>query len=108
MTFLLKKFVLNKIDRFSLGEKKKRNEKGKIEYSVNESQSEGWSDVGPVFTAEGERKSVFVGGGGHHEDHWGLLDPSCCSEYRPTHIQSHMNTHTQIHTLCCACRVDGV
>lgn len=38
--------------------KKKRNEKGKIEYSVNESQCEGRSDVSPVFTAE--RASVCV------------------------------------------------
>lgn len=34
--------------------KEKRNKRGKVEYSVNESEGEGWSDVSPVFTAERE------------------------------------------------------
>lgn len=41
---------------------------------------------------------VFVGGGdgGHREDHWGLLDPSYCSEHRPMYLQPHMHAHNNL------------
>lgn len=52
-------------------------EKGEIEFSVNESHCDGRSEVDPLFPAEKACGCVFVGGGGgHREDHWGLLDPA--------------------------------
>ena len=66
---------------------------------MSESQGEGRSDVGPVFTAERERSVCWGGrGGGHREDHWGLLDPSCCSEHRhDTHTSANAYTQTVIY-----------
>lgn len=68
--------------------------KGKIEYSVNDSQ--GGMSAQYSQLREREKGSVCVRvcmclfrGGGHHEYHWGLLDPRCCLEQMQPHIHDH-------------------
>lgn len=105
-TFLLKKLcyttavwrpLLSKMDSFSLGEKKNKWEGENRIFCewVTGRRAEwcrpslhSWECVCMcvcLLGVEGWRD------GGHHEDHWGLLDPSCCSEHRPTQTNNRTN-----------------